>query len=67
MHVSTDFFHFFIIYFMIIGERIKNLRNSMRYSQTAFGKEEVDDMTNGKAGKQLQDILTRVKTQVEDL
>lgn len=33
--------------------------------QNAFGREDVNDMTNGKAGTQLQQILQRVKTQVE--
>ncbi len=33
--------------------------------QNAFGREDVNDMTDGKAGAQLQEILQRIKTQVE--
>lgn len=33
--------------------------------QNAFGREEVNDMTNGKAGGQLQELLNRVKVQAE--
>lgn len=33
--------------------------------QNAFGREDVNDMTNGKAGVQLQEILQRVEAQIE--
>lgn len=33
--------------------------------QNAFGREDVNDMTNGKAGTQLQEILQKIKVQVE--
>jgi hypothetical protein len=33
--------------------------------QNAFGREDVNDMTNGKAGVQLQERLQRIKVQVE--
>ncbi|MCF6153927.1 MAG: hypothetical protein E3K36_01480 [Candidatus Brocadia sp.] len=33
--------------------------------QNAFGREDVNDMTTGKAGAQLQEILQKIKVQVE--
>lgn len=33
--------------------------------QNAFGREDVNDMTSGKPGVQLQEILQRIKVQVE--
>ena len=47
------------------GESTRVLAQAVVRMQNAFGREDVNDMTNGKAGAQLQEILQRIKAQVE--
>jgi hypothetical protein len=47
------------------GESTRVLAQAVVRMQNAFGREDVNDMTNGKAGVQLQEILQSIKAQVE--
>ncbi len=47
------------------GNTTRVMAQAVVRMQNAFGREEVNDMTDGKVGTQLQEILQRVKTQIE--
>ena len=47
------------------GSSTRVMAQAVVRMQNAFGREDVNDMTDGKAGAQLQEILQRIKTQVE--
>jgi hypothetical protein len=48
-----------------IGEQTRVLAQATVHMQNAFGREDVQDFTHGKAGQQLMTILERVRAQVE--
>jgi len=47
------------------GSSTRVMSQAVVRMQNAFGREDVNDMTDGKAGAQLQEILQRIKAQVE--
>jgi len=47
------------------GDSTRVMAQAIVRMQNAFGQEDVNDMTKGKAGVQLQEILQRIKVQVE--
>ena len=47
------------------GDSTRVMAQAVVRMQNAFGREDVNDMTNGKSGVQLQEILQRIKSQVE--